>query len=54
MEKKEAIREWCIERAMSLCAYRAEVGESYTTKDVIDVAKKIEAYITDNENKNSQ
>lgn len=40
MEKKEAIREWCIEKAMIL------TNETPTVKAVIDIAKELEAYIS--------
>lgn len=47
----ETVRRWCIEMAMRLLlSNKAE--SSLTTKDVVDVAKELEDYITPQETKN--
>ena len=44
MEKKEAVREWCIEKAMEVTALPS--GHLSDVKTVIVAAKELEAYIT--------
>ncbi len=43
MEKKEAIREWAIDKALTLLAsYEGQ----YDVEEVVKVAEKLEKYIT--------
>ena len=45
MEKKEAVREWCIEKAMVIIA--SQSGQTiHKVEDVIKLAKELETYIT--------
>ena len=47
MEKKEAVREWCVHEAITLCTNRASVtGGAIATEDVISTAEQFESYIT--------
>lgn len=53
MEKKEAVREWCFEKASYLCfveankaTSREKEAEKIEIANVIEAAKEIEAYIT--------
>lgn len=42
MEKKEAIREWCIDTALKALAYKAGV----TSEEAVKYAEELEKYIT--------
>ena len=43
MEKTEAIREWCIEKAIDLLLSN---GQNFKAEDVVRCAKELEKYIT--------
>lgn len=45
MEKKEALREYCIEKAIEIARALAICGNP-STKDVLKTAKELESYIT--------
>lgn len=45
---REKVREWCIERAIELLV-SDKSGISFTSEDVIDVAKALEDYIWNKE-----
>lgn len=46
MEKNEATREWCVEKAL-LVLLSDKVRVSLTVQDVVNTARELEAYITD-------
>ncbi|KKN23686.1 hypothetical protein LCGC14_0902450 [marine sediment metagenome] len=43
MEKKEAIREWCVDKAIVL--HSQQHSGSYGPEDIVKTAKEIEKYI---------
>ena len=46
MEKKEAVREWCLEKALQLIALRGPIQRTdVKATDAIQVACKIEKYV---------
>ena len=44
MEKNEAIREWVVERILSLCVHNGQ--KDIKVADIIKEAKELEKYIT--------
>ena len=44
MEKAEAIREWCVKKALSILIAR-NANVQWSTKEVVEVAKELEKYI---------
>ena len=44
MEKSEAIREWCVEKAIGLLLSKND-NQGFKSKDVIQCAKELENYI---------
>ena len=44
MEKTEAIREWCVEKAMTLLISNKD-NQSFKAEDVIKIAKELENYL---------
>ena len=46
MEKKEAVREYCIEKALEIKTKALESPKKFNAEDVIKTAKQLEQYIT--------
>jgi len=45
MEKKEALKEWCIEQAVEICKGKSGHNVLLPEEDVLQVARKLEEYV---------